>query len=875
MSNFKQLSGAIRFALFAGAASMLAAPAFAQDEADSSKKAQNLDRVTVTGSRIATADIEGSLPVTVITREEMDASGDVSVSEFLRDNTFNSFGSIKPQSGSSAQSVATINLRGLGSNRTLVLIDGRRAPTSPSLGQGQDLNTIPLAAVERIEILREGASAVYGSDAIGGVVNIITRRDFSGVEARYGFSRPSREGGDTEEGSLIFGAAGDRGSLMAGMSFNSRDIIFARDREWSQGGSSASGNNYRNATTFAFLGGVQTFHPTGQGCSDDPGLFPVVVGTQTRCNYDFTLVSADEASIETSSLFVRGQYEINDDWSTYLLTSVSRAESFGRYAPVPGLYFIPAGSPNNVHPSGLPVYVQHRATASGPRDSFVDNNTYNVTWGFEGRLSDTIAVDFGVRHVNSQYYELGRNYLVIPLFEAAAADGSYNIFNPSQTPEDVLNSIEATINRDSQVKYEEVFGSMQFDLFEMGGGTTALVVGGEARSEDYKDIYDTLSEAGVIAGSAGNSAAGGRNTRAFFAEFFMPITDTFEARVAARYDDYSDFGNATSPSVAFRWQPLDNLTFRASYGEGFRAPTLDILTQKPSFSADGTTDPGTCFNLTGSSTCNTQVDTFVLANPNLGAEESDGWNLGVAWKATDWLGMTLDINNTKVTNSITAISLSEMIQCLGPNPTEPCPAGVGILPTQTGVPSPNPGAGLGIARGPANPACFNPGTTTPCLGPIQYAQRGFINRGEIERTGADLAINTDFDLGNWGRMRNQLSIAYTDSYKVDGVDVVGTSGAPDYRARLANLWSINDFSFGWNISAIDEVPLLDASPGRTWVIHDVQATWNAPWNAKIAVGVNNVLDNDPVVDPFQLRGYDPGLYDANGRVPYFRYTQSW
>ena len=141
MSNLKQLSGAIRFALFAGAASMLAAPAFAQDADQDDSKVVTTDRIQVTGSRIATANVEGSLPVTVITRAEMDASGDVSVSEFLRSTTFNSFGSVKPQSGSSAQSVATVNLRGLGSARTLVLIDGRRAPVSPTLGQGQDLNS--------------------------------------------------------------------------------------------------------------------------------------------------------------------------------------------------------------------------------------------------------------------------------------------------------------------------------------------------------------------------------------------------------------------------------------------------------------------------------------------------------------------------------------------------------------------------------------------------------------------------------------------------------------------------------------------------------------------------------------------------------------
>ena len=136
------------------------------------QEATELDVVQVTGSHIKRAVIEGALPVTVIDRQDIDISGDISVADFLRNTTFNSFGSFRPQSGSSAQGFAEISLRGLGSGRSLVLIDGRRVPYSPATGSGQDLNSIPLAAVERIEILSDGASAIYGSDAIGGVVNV-------------------------------------------------------------------------------------------------------------------------------------------------------------------------------------------------------------------------------------------------------------------------------------------------------------------------------------------------------------------------------------------------------------------------------------------------------------------------------------------------------------------------------------------------------------------------------------------------------------------------------------------------------------------------------------------------------------------------------
>ncbi|MDH3589360.1 MAG: TonB-dependent receptor plug domain-containing protein, partial [Gammaproteobacteria bacterium] len=184
MKERNPLRDAVHVALSASlAATATAVPAvFAADDV------AEQDTVTVTGSRIKRVDIETPLPVTTISRDDIDASGEISVAEVLRGSTFNSFGSFRQSSGSSAQSQSTVSLRGLGSQRTLVLLDGRRIAGSPTFGAGsaQNLNTIPLAAVERIEVLRDGASAVYGSDAIGGVVNVILRKDFEGVHLSAG-----------------------------------------------------------------------------------------------------------------------------------------------------------------------------------------------------------------------------------------------------------------------------------------------------------------------------------------------------------------------------------------------------------------------------------------------------------------------------------------------------------------------------------------------------------------------------------------------------------------------------------------------------------------------------------------------------------------
>ena len=181
--------------------------------------------VEVTGSRIKRIDAEGALPITTISREEIQASGATTVAEFMRSVPFASTGNFRPQSGSSAQSLAEINLRGLGAERTLVLIDGRRAAKGPMIGDRVDVNIIPMAMIERVEILTDSGSAIYGSDAIGGVVNFITRKDFEGVEAsaQYGVT----DYGDAAQNVLTFtlGTRSDRGSFMIGGNYNDREEV--------------------------------------------------------------------------------------------------------------------------------------------------------------------------------------------------------------------------------------------------------------------------------------------------------------------------------------------------------------------------------------------------------------------------------------------------------------------------------------------------------------------------------------------------------------------------------------------------------------------------------------------------------------------------
>lgn len=893
MYTNNKLAKSIRLALmFGAAATAVTGAAVAQDEQqqEEEERAERVERIQVTGSRIQRTDMEGALPVTVIDRESIELSGEISVADLLRNTTFNSAGSFRPQSGSSAQGVSMINMRGLGSSRTLVLVDGRRLTMSPSTGSSQDLNAIPMGAVERIEILSDGASAVYGSDAIGGVINVITRRDFSGAELTVGAGQVSipSEGGDRENGSLVFGTASDTTRIIGGVSWNKREIIFERHFPWVEPGSSLYGNNW-SPTTFSPIREIPG------GCNED-NFFNITVGTSVRCQYNFNATNANEASTSNESLFIKADHQINDDWSVYSNASIAKTNSFGRYAPAPDSNFFYAGlatpsdsynnptnpdawfydpnNPNAVAPdpnviaNPQDVFIFHRFAAMGNRDSEVDNENTDFLIGAEGRAFG-LDLDFGARRVRNKTYDIGNGYLsaqtawsnVNNFNPGYCSDGSFNpdacrfgydIQNPSSNPDNILSAGVVTISRISQFDIDEVYASAGFDVMEIGGGMIQGFVGVEHREERYSDQYDSQSEAGLVGGSAGNSAGGSRDVSAAYFEFLLPVTYDFELSLAGRFDDYSDYGSDFSPKVSFRWQPMDNLLVRGSYGLGFRAPTLDILTQKTSFSADSVRDPITCEQLTGDPTQACQINAFYIANPDLESEDSTQYSLGVAYQPTDWLNFTVDYYNIEIENRIRSFSSQNLIDR-----------------EAAGDPIPE---GLGVTRAPD--------------GRIIRIDAGFGNEGTLQTSGIDVNARTNFDFGDMGRLVTNVYLSHMLDYSTDGGrNVVRDPGLPRHRLNINNQYVFGDFDFAWNINVIGrQYNTVVADPDgvdgvardgniATWTTHDVQLSYNTTWDGRITVGAQNVFEKEPQLRGFGGRAYNFNLYNAFGRITYVRYTQ--
>ena len=838
----------------------------AQDDADDEEGVE-LDRVQVTGSRIKRTDVEGALPVTVIDRDMIEMSGESSAADMLRNLTFNSAGSIRPQSGSSAQGVSSVALRGIGSSRSLVLINGRRLPKSPSTASTQDLNQVPLGAIERIEVLTDGASAIYGSDAIGGVVNIVTRDDFQGAELMIGGADINFTGGDREEGSIVFGASSASSKLIGGISWNDRDIIFARDLPWVQPGSSIYSNSFTTIT-----GGFDNFDwtsfPNGLGC-DFPGtgFFTVPNANSlngTRCSYDFTLVSADEASTSNKALYLNAEHEINNDWSVWANASASRSWSFGRYAPVPdSSYFyapLSPASPNNPTNPASPLYDPafgppapvnwwHRFDALGNRDSEVENFLDDLLVGMTGWVGNA-EVDFGVRRTKNKTYDIGRNYLLASAAVAAIESGAYDLADPFNNPVNVLNSMKVVISRISNYDQDELFASAAWDMFELDSGPVQWFLGAEYREEVFFDRYDSLSEAGVIGGSAGNSAGGVRDVTSIFFETLLPFGDNFEISLAGRSDDYSDYGSDFSPKISMRWQANEDVVVRASWGEGFRAPGLDLITMLTAFSADTVSDAASCIAQSNPPNCNLQVNAARIANPDLGSEQSDQYSFGVAWAPNDWFNGTVDYYNIKIDDRINFFSAQELINLA--NAGDPIPPG------------------LGVTRNPNNGAILNINT-------------GFGNEGNLETSGIDINARFTFDVGA-GRLSSNFQHSMVLDYSIDGGrDRVEDPGLPESRTILSNVFEVGDFSFGWNTNVIasqcDSIGTGGVCNGHvpTWATNDVQFNWFAPWDGKVTVGAQNVTNKQPPVGLGNQgsRDYDYNLYNAYGRIIYARYTQTF
>lgn len=867
--NYKNTFKKSAVALAVSSATLLAAgfggAAYAQEETI------ELEEVIVTGSNIPRAVSDAPSPISVIDSLDIQLSGYTNTADILRDSAYNSFGSYSERSGSSFGQIATADLRGLGSQYTAVLINGRRVPGSPFTGASiVDLNTIPISAVEKVELLKDGASAVYGADAVGGVVSITLKDDYEGFEVGGGVSAPSFEGGDSENFNLLFGKTFEKGNIIAGAEYFSRDPVFDADRDYS----SAFVDDVPNPAFDVDTGGISGFGNTGfqpdfseafpLGSCDESvyaGVFANPFGFNgSGCGFAYANRSMQTGALERKSVFINGEYELSENMTVYGDVRFNNNETAGRYAPAAGFFTFSADSPFN--PLGFDIPTAHRFVGHGNRDETASIDELTTVVGLKGDFQNGIGYDFWGQYYQYDALEQGAGYVQLSGINAEVAAGNYNVFDPLSSDPIHLAAVEASrapLSRDLQTTYTSAGATFNGESFEMAGGATGWAIGAELAKEEYQDIYDQFRENFDVIGSAGNSAQGDRSRWAVFGEFRLPVTEKFEINLAARHDDYDDVGTAFSPQVSARFSPNDNVTFRSSWGEGFKAPNLTSLYGAPSQSSDPTIDTALCAEQGIAECPSRQIQTLRTSNLDLVPEDAETFNVGMILDIGSF-SASLDYYDIEITNAVTRLSNTTIVERFAEG---------------------DPVVNSSITRAP---------TTDGSLGAILNIVSPISNAAVTGVSGIDLDMNLNLEsgIGNWDlgmqwvhTLSNELQNTPDDELTdLIGESSTGVSGYPADRVNTSIRLNRENLTFSLNSRYIGSFNNpTETGKYESWLSHDATVSWLDAFNVsglEFTAGVQNFTEEEPKID---FEGYDRSitlnLYSVLGRIPFVNFKYSF
>jgi iron complex outermembrane receptor protein len=892
-----KLSLALAKALGVGlAVSAATAPAYAQTTA------QTKEKIEVTGSSIKRVEGESALPVTVISRDEIEKSGATTPMELLNlISSNNSLGGVALTStiGAATNSAQLASLRGLQGAHTLVLINGKRVNgfSGETQGvQGVNLAVIPFNAIERVEILKDGASAVYGSDAIAGVINFILRSDYKGAEASVFFGQPTRSGGGNQEkytASLGFGDLGrDRYNVFINASYDHQHPLDQKDRNFSNnstdrflrnlGGFAGSSNTFPGNFTTGGLGvGAQ-----GTACPGPANVF--VTDFDIGCVFDPSALPGVESIPEdkNANFFAQGKFQITPNWQAYAHAlygqdknrfiiqgaPISSVFQYGPNGDIPATITMQPDSPFYPHAAaaaagvdGEPLNVRWRTTPLGGRDTTDTNTGYQLVGGVKGTIADRWDADVSysyahgktVEHTNGGFFLYTR---LLPILNSGAIDltstnlpaDQLALLHQSDFIGDVYTGTSSTAGINAKVSG---------DLFTMRSGTVAGAIGIDVRKEKLDESPSEPYVNGDITGYGGSSGAvhGDRDVRAAFAEVNIPLLRNLELDAAIRTDDYSDFGRTNNPKVSLRFQPNRNVLLRTSYGKGFLAPSLYqlYLPQISGVSQTGLSDPIRC-PVTGNTgiDCVTQFGINFGGNPNLGPEKSEQFTAGIVFEPTNAFSVSADYFKIRLNNGITnGIPVTTILGDLG----------------QFG--------GL-VHRAP------NEGDLP---GRILAIDQTYINLGSTHIEGLDVEAHYKWPQMRYGRLRFDISGTYYTRYDFQNLDgtysgFVGTAFGsvvvgviPRWKHYASLTWDQGPWSATlaqtYQSSYTDWQTDFDGNERTVGSLSlwDLQGSYTGLKHFTFTLGVKNLLDTDPPAsnqqNTFQV-GYDPSYYDARARFLY-------
>jgi len=891
----------------------LAGPALAQDQ---------LERVTVTGSSIKRVESETALPVSVITRDQILKSGATNVEDILRRVGANTaLQSDTTQGAGYAQSFA--NLRGLGPNSTLVLLNGRRLANFAfgSIGGNSsvDLNSIPFAAIERIEVLRDGASAVYGTDAVGGVINFITRKDYDKGEItlKYGDTE-ERIGGKETGASIAFGMGGlktDGYNLLVTANVKKQTKLAAIDQKWYLRGLDEIPGSDPPTSGRSFPGRLVDFGLTPGAYANAGGNFsacdpdyntvqtlPATTPNGTpvrRCRFIYPATQENLPDTDKADAFGRLSFDLGRESTLFFEASYARSKSIGRTAAVPIDSTAGHVKPDGTYPSfALPISspyfprdlllslgytpadfdtlgggfteIAMRAVPVGLRTSNTLNEQTRLVAGLTGVVRGW-DYDAGLTVSQAKGSLDYDNYLHEGRFIAELASGVINPFGPqSEAGLAALNRarMEGPMRRSKSTTYA-FDAKASTELMAMAGGPMMLALGTDLRKEKANDRpVNSDYEQGLHIGGEGSvpNTTASRSIYAVFGELSMPFAKGWEATVKARYDHYSDFGNTFNPGVTLRFQPTRQLLLRASAGTGFRAPTLWDVNSPTAFTntANSLVDPDCPAGQASDPRCETQFNVRLSSDPGLKPEKSRQYSLGAVFEPLRDLSIALDYWHIQKKDQISVIGGDAIMS--DPTLYERYKSRIHRLP---------------------GPNSF-----------VSYIETPVENLGELKTSGIDVDVKASWPLGDGlGRLGASFAGSFIRQWKQQNgkgtpfVSYEGTAGdgasvqpVPKWQHTLGLDWAVGNWSVtlenvfvkGWTESA----GLVEANVGPA-IEHEVKdsSRWNLALGWKpmpalaLRVGARNLFDQDP---PFtavssygsHVTGYAGSFVDPRGRFWY-------
>lgn len=824
----------------------------AQDGVDAA-----VEEVVVTGSRIGRgSDFQSPSPVLTVDREDIDNSGYLNLQQLLEklpaagNGTFSTRGN---NQDSTANGASAVSLRGLGADATLVLVNGRRVAIS-SFAESVttnfvDINTIPVAAIERVEVLKDGASAVYGSDAVAGVVNIVLRNNYEGFEFTAGVGDTSKGDNFETTFSAIWGTGDDDGNVTMIFDYFKNDTLFNADRPKlaTANQTSRGGQDFRSSRGFPgtfIVDGVTMVDPT---CPPDRD-----VGV---CVFDYGPFNVLTPEAERIGMMLLGTRNIGADMELFTEISVQHNRSIAQGAPTPlddsaGLT-VPASHPNNPFVGATTIDVfRFRPVDAGPRQWSIESDNLRGLFGLRGEFNDwgwEVSASRG-RSESLQTGDRSQGWVRTDFLQAEIDAGNYNIFGTTFNSADVLDRIRTSLARQGTSSLTTYDATISGEIFDMTAGPVLMAAGVEYREERASDVPDDQFQRGLIFGTESVSAAASRDNFSAFVEFSLPLLENLELQLAGRFDDYSDFGTTTNPKLAVRWAANDMFAVRGSWGQGFRAPSLAQVGLGPSQESLFFSDTyGCAINPTYCAT--TDYIVIFSGNPLLGPEESETFNIGVTVEPMDSLSVSLDYWDITQENKIDDVPFGFLYNsfCNDQNSTV-CVRGT-------------PQAG-------------------EALGALQSVSTSFINIGEQSSAGFDLATAYTMDLGA-GTLDLNLNYTYMsefDRVELDsgGVNFVTRSLAGEYeypetRWALAGTYTLDDWSIFAQLNYIGEFEdtpdidfdgVLDYDTNTSAIVDsfmtlNMQASYTGIENARFMIGVENLFDEEP---PFATGDADTDLY---------------